>query len=137
MRGVLVLCQRCCWWPCWSCTAIIWHGAFVLDDVPWILHNSNIRGLWPPWKALLNTSRPVVQWSLALNYAMGGLNVVGYHLINNLMHVLTALVLFGVVRRTLRTERNSQLKFEATRRGRNVDSRRHCCGRCIHSIPRA
>ena len=36
---------------------------------------------------------------------MGGLNVVGYHLVNNLIHALTALVLFGVVRRTLRTER--------------------------------
>src|SRR5208282_2309946 len=82
-----------------------WHAAFILDDVPWILKNQNIHALWPPWKPLLNTSRPVVQWSLALNYAMGGLDVVGYHLVNNLIHALTALVLFGVVRRTLRTER--------------------------------
>ena len=82
-----------------------WHGAFILDDVPWILNNQNIHALWPLWKPLLNTSRPVVQWSLALNYAMGGLNVVGYHLVNNLLHALTALVLFGVVRRTLRMEK--------------------------------
>lgn len=82
-----------------------WHGAFVLDDVPWILNNQNIRSLWPLWKPFLNTSRPVVQWSLALNYAMGGLNVVGYHVVNNLIHALTALVLFGVVRRTMRTEK--------------------------------
>jgi len=82
-----------------------WHAAFILDDVPWILNNPNIRSLWPPWKSLLNTSRPVVQWSLALNYAMGGLNVVGYHLVNNLIHALTELGLFGVVRRTLRTEK--------------------------------
>jgi tetratricopeptide (TPR) repeat protein len=82
-----------------------WHAAFILDDVPWVLKNQNIHSLWPPWKPLLNTSRPVVQWSLALNYAMGGLNVVGYHLVNNLIHALTAIVLFGVVRRTLRTEK--------------------------------
>jgi tetratricopeptide (TPR) repeat protein len=82
-----------------------WHAAFILDDVPRILKNQNIHALWPPWKPLLNTSRPAVQWSLALNYAMGGLDVVGYHLVNNLIHALTALVLFGVVRRTLRTER--------------------------------
>ncbi|MGD1018391.1 MAG: tetratricopeptide repeat protein [Verrucomicrobiia bacterium] len=81
------------------------HAAFILDDVPWILKNPNIRSFWPPWLPLLNTSRPVVQWSLALNYAMGGLNPVGYHLVNNLIHALTALVLFGVVRRTLRTEK--------------------------------
>jgi tetratricopeptide (TPR) repeat protein len=80
-----------------------WHATFVLDDVPWILNNTNIRSLWPIWRPLLNTSRPVVQWSLALNYAMGGLNIVGYHLVNNLIHALTALVLFGVARRTLRT----------------------------------
>jgi tetratricopeptide (TPR) repeat protein len=80
-------------------------GPFVLDDVPWILKNQNIHVLWPLWKPLLNTSRPVVQWSLALNYAMGGLNVVGYHLINNLIHAVTALVLFGVARRTLRNQK--------------------------------
>jgi protein O-mannosyl-transferase len=82
-----------------------WHAAFILDDVPWILNNPNIRSLWPLWKPLLNTSRPVAQWSLALNYALGGLNVVGYHLVNNLIQALTALVLFGVLRRTLRTEK--------------------------------
>lgn len=81
------------------------HGAFILDDVPWILNNQNIRALWPLWNPLLNTSRPIVQWSLAVNFALGGLNVVGYHLANNLLHALTALGLFGVVRQTLRTER--------------------------------
>jgi tetratricopeptide (TPR) repeat protein len=81
------------------------RAAFVLDDVPWILNNPNIRSLWPIWKPLANTSRPVVQWSLAVNFAISGLNLVGYHLTNNLLHALTALVLFGVVRRTLRTER--------------------------------
>ncbi len=90
-----------------------WHAAFILDDVPWVLKNQNIHSLWPLWMPLLNTSRPVVQWSLALNYAMGGLNVVGYHLISNLIHALTALVLFGVVRRTLRTEKPGRSFGEA------------------------
>jgi protein O-mannosyl-transferase len=81
------------------------RAAFVLDDVPWILNNPNVRNLWPIWKPLANTSRPVVQWSLAVDYALCGLNLVGYHLTNNVLHALTALVLFGVVRQTLRTER--------------------------------
>ncbi len=80
------------------------HAPFVLDDVPWILNNENIRSLWPAWKPLANTSRPVVQWSLAVNYALGGLNPTGYHLTNNILHALTALVLLGVARRTLRTQ---------------------------------
>ena len=54
---------------------------------------------------MANTSRPVVQWSLAVNYALGGLNPFGYHLTNDLLHALTALALLGVVRRTLRTNR--------------------------------
>ncbi|HVM60307.1 MAG TPA: tetratricopeptide repeat protein [Verrucomicrobiae bacterium] len=81
------------------------HGPFILDDVPWILNNPNIRALWPVWKPLVDTSRPVVQWSLAVNFALGGLNPVGYHIINNLIHALTALAVFGVVRRTLRMPR--------------------------------
>ena len=83
------------------------HAPFILDDVPWILNNENIRRLWPVWKPLANTSRPVVQWSLAVNYALGGLNLAGYHLTNNLVHAATALALLGVVRRTLRTPRLS------------------------------
>jgi len=81
------------------------HGPFILDDVPWILNNQNIRALRPLWKPLANTSRPVVQWSLAANFALGGLNPLGYHLVNNLLHAMAALALLGVVRRTLRTHR--------------------------------
>jgi hypothetical protein len=81
------------------------HAPFILDDVPWILNNENIRCLWPVWKPVANTSRPVVQWSLAADYAVGGLNPVGYHITNNLLHALTALVLLGVMRRTLRSPR--------------------------------
>jgi tetratricopeptide (TPR) repeat protein len=81
------------------------HGPFILDDVPWILYNQNIRALRPLWKPLAHTGRPVAQWSLAANFALGDLNPLGYHLVNNLLHALAALALFGVVRRTLRTQR--------------------------------
>jgi tetratricopeptide (TPR) repeat protein len=81
------------------------RGPFILDDVSWVLRNPHIVGLRPPWKPLLHTSRPVVQWSLAFNFHMGGLDAAGYHLVNNLIHAVTALLLFGVVRRTLRLER--------------------------------
>ncbi len=37
--------------------------------------------------------------SLALNYALGGRNPVGYHLFNVLVHAAAALALFGFVRR--------------------------------------
>ena len=44
--------------------------------------------------------RPLVNLTLAINYAWGGLNPVGYHVVNLVIHLLAALTLFGVVRRT-------------------------------------
>jgi tetratricopeptide (TPR) repeat protein len=42
-----------------------------------------------------------VNLSFAVNYALGGLDVRGYHLVNVGIHVLCGLLVFGLVRRTL------------------------------------
>jgi len=39
--------------------------------------------------------------TFALNYAVGKLNPWGYHAVNLAIHILAALALFGIVRRTL------------------------------------
>src|SRR5206468_2403270 len=57
-------------------------GPFILDDERCIINNPHIRQLWPLTKPLAHTSRPIVQLSLALNYALGGLDVRGYHVVN-------------------------------------------------------
>jgi tetratricopeptide (TPR) repeat protein len=83
------------------------HGPFVFDDEPSIVANPSIRNLASPRvllappEAVTVTGRPLVNLSLALNYAMGGLAVEGYHLVNLILHILAALALFGLVRRTL------------------------------------
>ncbi len=81
------------------------RGPFIFDDLPAIPNNPTIRQLWPPWGAMSpppgTTGRPVVNFSLAVNYALGGLDVWGYHVLNLAIHILAALVLYGVVRRTL------------------------------------
>ncbi len=83
------------------------HGPFILDDDTSIVENSSIRrlGSWQvltvPPEALTAVGRPVLNLSLAINYALGGLNVEGYHVANLAIHILAALVLFGLVRRTL------------------------------------
>ncbi len=46
------------------------------------------------------TGRPLLNLSFALSYALGGMNPWAYHAVNLAIHVLAALVLFGVVRRT-------------------------------------
>lgn len=80
------------------------HDEFIFDDLPHIVENPRIRQLWPPWKILTHSSRPVVHLSLAVNYAIGGLDPRGYHLFNVGIHILAALTLFGVVRLTLVSE---------------------------------
>ena len=83
-------------------------GPFVFLDVPAIVDNRSIRHLWPIWPVLSPPSdggitvggRPMVNLSLALNYAAGGLGVRGYHAVNLAIHVLASLALFGIVRRT-------------------------------------
>ena len=56
--------------------------------------------MWPP-HGLPVAGRPIVNLSFALNYAMGRLDVTGYHVVNVLVHIACALMLFGIVRRTL------------------------------------
>ena len=83
-------------------------GVLIFDDQNAIVGNPQIRRLWPLWHAFsapANTpvaGRPVVALSLAINYALGGLDVRGYHAWNVGLHILCALVLFGIIRRTLR-----------------------------------
>ncbi len=82
-------------------------GPFIFDDASWIKDNSNIQHLWPIWPVLFPShatlvgGRPVVSLTLAINYALGGLNVWGYHALNLAIHVLAAWTLLGVIRRTL------------------------------------
>jgi len=80
-------------------------GVFLFDDQVQIVQNPTIRHLWPLWPTLIGRTRPVVHWSFVLNYACGGLNVWSYHLVNVTIHLLAALTLYGVIRRTLLTAR--------------------------------
>lgn len=74
-------------------------GAFVFDDAAHIHTSRRITALWPIW-SLLEGRRPVVDVTLAVNYALGEYEAWGYHLLNLVVHLLAALTLFGIVRRT-------------------------------------
>jgi tetratricopeptide (TPR) repeat protein len=79
-------------------------GPFIWDDLFSITGNPTIRH----WSSALSPpndigvgGRPVSNLTLALNYALGGTDVWGYHAFNLLIHTLAGLTLFGLVRRTL------------------------------------
>lgn len=78
---------------------------FIFDDVPAVVRNETIRALgssWtPPEGGVTTANRPVVNFTLALNYATSGEAPWSYHATNLLIHALAGLALFGVVRRTL------------------------------------
>lgn len=85
------------------------RAPFIFDDYASIIQNPHIRGFW---SALRETSdpdtvtvmgRPVLQVSLWANYALGGLDVRGYHAVNIAIHILSAWTLFDLIRVTLRS----------------------------------
>jgi tetratricopeptide (TPR) repeat protein len=82
---------------------------FFFDDFRAVPENPTIRNLAaigtvlsPSTNSSGVSGRPVVNLSLAINYALGGTAVAGYHATNLALHLLASLVLLGVVRRTLR-----------------------------------
>ena len=90
--------------------AVYWNsldGPFIWDDQTSIVTNPTIQRLWPlsvpltPPRETPVAGRPVVNLSFALNYAYGALHETGYHAGNIAVHIACALVLFGIVRRTL------------------------------------
>ncbi len=82
---------------------------FAFDDHLDIVNSISIRHLWPIRDVFIVPSdgraalhgRPVVNLSLALDYAVAGIEPRAYHLTNLLVHLLAGLTLFGIVRRTL------------------------------------
>ena len=75
-------------------------GPFIFDDLDSIVGNVRIRHLWPLASVVAGTARPLVALSFAVNYALGGLDVHGYHALNLSIHALAALTLFAILRRT-------------------------------------
>jgi tetratricopeptide (TPR) repeat protein len=100
------------------------RAPFQFDDIASIDQNPTIERLWPasgpltPPRGIAVSGRPAVNYTLAMNHALNDLlgveqgagsvapnKTVGYHAINLLLHVLNGLLLFGIIRRTIRSGR--------------------------------
>ncbi|MBI4710307.1 MAG: hypothetical protein HY759_04300, partial [Nitrospirae bacterium] len=74
---------------------------FQFDDYTYIIDNHKLRNLsnfWPPtgsrWTGLL---------TFALNYKFGGLSVTDYHIVNIIIHIINALLVYRLVLLTFKT----------------------------------
>ena len=84
--------------------AVYWNtlpAPFTFDDEHAIVINEQIRhlstSLSPTEQGSPLAGRPLVSLTFAINYALGGLNVRGYRLVNIAIHVLCALLLFFAI----------------------------------------
>jgi len=84
-------------------------GLFVFDDEPAVAQNSNLRSLWPLTTAMSApagttlSGRPVAALSFAVDHALSGGSLSGYHTTNLLIHLTASLLVFAIARRTLLT----------------------------------
>ena len=85
------------------------NNAFHYDDIHSIVENPHIRDLSNIPSFFVDSElfsgephnrmyRPVLLVSYGLNYAVGGYEVHGYHLVNLLLHILNALLVYGLAR---------------------------------------
>ncbi len=75
-------------------------GSFHFDDKGAIIDEPKIRHLWP-LNEFVTHNRPVGLYTFALNFAVGGLDPTGYHAVNLLIHLSSAIVLLLLVRNVL------------------------------------
>ncbi len=83
---------------------------FILDDIHNIRDNPHIRVpflsfknlAWAGFQSPL-ANRPVANISFALNYYFHGYNLVGFHVVNILIHIASGIFLYLLVQATIRT----------------------------------
>ncbi len=86
-----------------------WTNDFVLDDRGIIRDNPSIKGLhkipalfqqdyWYP-ELISGLYRPLVNTTYALNFAVGGLDTRGYHVVNIALHGLVSILVWVMARR--------------------------------------
>jgi len=81
-----------------------WHGGFIWDDDAYITNNELLTapdGLRRIWFSLDSPSQyfPLVYTMFRFEHSWWGLNPTGYHVVNILLHIANALLLWGLLAR--------------------------------------
>jgi tetratricopeptide (TPR) repeat protein len=88
------------------------YGEFQFDDDVAILFKEQIRNPSKffqinPFHSLTHGGRPVTDFTFALNYYFGGVNVLGYHIFNFIIHILNGVLVYYFVLLTMQSSRLS------------------------------
>lgn len=76
------------------------HASFHFDDTPQIVENYQIRNL-SNWFDIVKGQRGIAMLTFAINYAIGGLNVAGYHIVNLAIHITNGILVYFLIFLTL------------------------------------
>ena len=96
----------------WLIYRPVLDAPLIFDDASTLVGNPSIRQLWPldsggPLDPPAGTpvyGRPLANLSFALNYHFGELQPRGYRAVNLIIHLLSAVLLWAIVARTLRLD---------------------------------
>jgi len=96
---VLVLCLL----VSWSTYYYTLDYPFLFDDLNYIYSNASIQNVIPSLfeggiQSFVFPNRKIVEFTFALNYALHGLNVSGYHVINISFHAFNAFLVFYLIK---------------------------------------
>lgn len=76
------------------------YASFHFDDTPSIVENYQIRNL-NNVPGMLTSNRGITMATFVVNYAIGGLNVVGYHIVNLAIHITNSILVYFLIFLTL------------------------------------
>jgi len=76
------------------------HAAFQFDDLPNIANNAHIQSIDNFW-SILKSNRGVTYITFALNYAVGGPDVFGFHIVNTVIHIINSALVYFLLLSTL------------------------------------
>ncbi|MFT5387564.1 MAG: tetratricopeptide (TPR) repeat protein [Candidatus Omnitrophota bacterium] len=84
------------------------NGEFQFDDIVFIVNQPAIRditNLNAIWYTLAHPSRFITFLTFALNYHYHGLDVFGYHMVNNIIHACNGVLVFWFITLLFETQR--------------------------------
>ncbi len=90
-----------------ACTPALWNQFVEWDDYMNLFNNPHYRGLrwhnirWMFTSVLMGHYIPITWLTFGLDYTLWGMNPIGYHLTNNLIHAANAAVFYLIALRLL------------------------------------